>query len=123
MDTTAAVTNLYRSSGEELNRRFYVMSTNLKRQILVEFISAPDILAGDIEQLLGDQSATLIVAQKIACHRAAITAEQKQDFEDRIDNCLAETIDTIRQSHEEFGDRTSPEFQLAAAKKLGLPIA
>ena len=115
-----AVTNLYRRIGDDFARRFVVLATNVKRQLLEAFITAPNLIHSDPEELLGDLSAGLIQVQKAACLEAEITEEQKQDFENRLDSTLAEAIIIIRDCFSRFGDRTLPAFQLETAKRLGI---
>jgi predicted HicB family RNase H-like nuclease len=123
MDAADAITRLYRLTGEDFDHRFAVMSANIKRQLLEEFVAAPAFVADDVDDLLGNLSGALIRVQKTACRDADIAEDQKQDFENRIDHCLADAVITIRNCFEVFGDRTFVDFQLKAAKQLGLPIA
>jgi len=120
---TTAITQLYQLTGSDFDNRFLVMTTNIKRQLLEDFILAPKVIHSDVEQLLGDLSAAVIQTQKTACLSADISEEQKRDFENRIDNCLAGAIIVIRDCFAVSGDRASADFQLETAKRLGIPVA
>ena len=119
---TTAITDLYRLAGDAFAQRFAILTTNLKRQLLEEFIKAPSFIHSGVEELLNTLSASIIHTQETACHGAEITDEQKQGFENRLDNALAEAIIVIRDSFSTFGNRALPAFQLETAKKLGIPL-
>jgi hypothetical protein len=120
--TGDAITALYGLKGDAFDHRFAIMTTNAKRQLLEDFVRAPAI-HGDVEELLGDLSAALIQTQKTACGRANITEDQGCDFADRLDGSHADAVIAIRNSYAMFPDRSSIEFQLEAARRLGLQIA
>lgn len=117
-----AVAALYRLEGDAFNQRFTIMTTNIRRQLLEDFVRAPAI-HDDVEELLGDLSAAIIQTQKTACRDASITEEQKRDFADRLDSSQADAIIAIRDSYDMFRERSSVAFQLEAARRLGLPVA
>lgn len=119
MNASTAITELYQLDGEDFDRRFNVMALNIKRQLLEDFITSP---LTDSESTLQALSAALIETQKTACHSANISPEQTTDFETRIDNCLADAVIVIRDQHAKYGDTMLPEFQLEAARQLGIPV-
>lgn len=116
------ITALYRLEGDAFDQRFTVIATNIGRQLLEDFVRAPAAYS-DVEELLGDLSAAIIQTQKTACRDANVTEEQKRDFADRLDKRQADAIIAIRESYEKHQERSSVQFQLEAARKLGLPIA
>ena len=116
-----AITKLYSMTGSEFDRRIAIMETNIKARLLEDFVVAPEGIHTSIDELLGDLSACVIQVQKTACRESKITDEEKLDFECRIDNCLADAINAIRQGFTRFGNRNGVEFQLETARKLGIP--
>lgn len=117
-----AIEALYTLSGSDFDARFKVLTTNMKARLLEDFVAAPDWTHDDVEDLLANLSSANVQAQKLACQSSAITAEQKVDFETRLDNEIADAIIGIRDNYEAFGERSSVEFQLDTAKKLGIPV-
>jgi hypothetical protein len=117
-----AITALYRLEGDAFDQRFTIIATNIGRQLLEDFVRAPAIHS-DVEELLGDLSAAVIQTQKVACRDANITEEQKRDFADRLDQYQADAVIAIRDSYETYQERSSVQFQLEAARRLGLPVA
>ena len=117
---SAAITELYNLAGEAFDRRFFVMTANLKSRLLEDFVRAEDGLFEDVEDILNTLSAAAIRTQKSACDVADITDAQKQDFEHRLDNDLANTIIIIRDSFAVFGEHVSENFQRVTATQLGL---
>jgi hypothetical protein len=117
-----AIANLYALTGSEFDRRLMVMATNIKGRLLEEVVRTPGGLHTDIEDLLGDLSAAIIETQKTACEAAKISDEQKQNFEDHVDNVVAEAIIIIRDAIDKHKSRTSVAFQMEAAQRLGVPV-
>ncbi len=64
----------------------------------------------------------LIQAQKTAVAQTNLSGVQKDDFESRLDNVLADAINKIRISHGIFRERSSTTFQLDVARRLGVPV-
>jgi len=120
---SAAIETLYALTGTAFDQRLHTILTNVKRQLLEDFVGAPSAIHEDVEELLGDVSAAIIEVQKTGCRDANITADQKQDFENRLDSEVADAIIIIRDSFATFRDRASVDFQLETARQLGIPVA
>ncbi len=111
---------MYQLEGQEFEERFRVKSTNVRRTLLEEFVRAP---FDDADANLETQGRLLVVAQKQIADGANLTDEQAGDFASRMDDAVADAIVLIRRCIDEFPDRNTAEFQLEAARRLGIPVA
>lgn len=114
-----SVTELYRLQGQAFEDRFRIKATNVHRFLLEEFIRAP---FSDPDDSLETQGRILVVAQKGIAAGANLTEQQADDFESRMDDVVADAIIVIRRCLEQFPDRDSADFQLEAARRLGIPV-
>jgi|GEM_PF-6730165 len=117
-----AVAHLYQLSGAAFDQRFAIMAINIRRELLEHVVNTPAELHADTEDLLSDMSSGLIRVQVAACRAACLTEGQELDFETRLDNCLAEAVDIVRQCIDNYGEHRSPAFQQETAAQLGIPV-
>lgn len=120
MDYAASVSiaEMYSLRGEAFEVRFRIKMTNIQRALLEEMVRDPFSCDN-----LDTQGRLLVVTQKRLAAAANLTGDQAEDFASRLDNVVAETIVVIRRCLEEFPDNGSVNFQLQAAKRLGIPVA
>lgn len=115
-----SISEMYRLHGQAFEERFRVKATNVRRALLEDFICAP---FNDAEDNLETLGRFYVVAQKENATGANLTDEQAEDFASRIDHVVADAIIVIRHCVEEYPNRNAAEFQLAAARRLGIPVA
>lgn len=115
-----SIAELYRLQGQAFGERFRVKAINVRRTLLEDFVRAP---FGAIDDDLETIARGIVVLQKKIAAGANLTDEQTEDFASRLDDVVADAIVVIRRCVEKFKDRHAPEFQLEAAKRLGIPVA
>ena len=119
MDPAAeSISAMYQLQGNAFEERFRIKAGNICRSLLEGLVCDP--LSDDN---LDTQGRIFVVAQKRIAAAAGLTADQTEDFASRLDNVVANAIVVIRRCLTKFPDRRSVEFQLEAAKRLGIPVA
>ncbi len=114
---------IYRLTGPAFDARMEIMRQNIQARMLESFCQADGVTHPTPGDAVNDLTRGVIEVQRSQCRSARISDEQKQDFENRIDNWAADAVLAIEKCLEVHTDHQSVEFQLAVARRLGLQVA
>jgi hypothetical protein len=112
-----------RLTGPAFDARMEIMRQNLQGRMVEMFCRAGWTTHPTPRDAMNDLTRGLIEVQRSQCRSARISEEQRQDFENRIDNWAADAVLAIEECLVHHPNHQSVEFQLAVARRLGLQVA